>query len=299
MVVLAEYDACTRRPWTPWEDTRVRQARERGTAWPAVARELGRTHESTKHRARVLRAVEPRDARQPWSGQDDEGLLRAHGAGRLEVFLASSGRTPGAAQARLSRLGVLQRPPQPAPEPSRRPSQTWTPREDQVVLDGYRWCDLVDLATRLDRTSNAVRRRALRLGLGGPRQPAAEGVLHGPYPQPLGPTDHDRPWSERELAALACLLDQGLTYEMVADYLDRSHHAVNQKARGLGLRSSRGPGGSSGPRWSGLHLDFLTLNAHVMTLGEIAWRLGRSRHSVRQRLGKIEPQQTHGTGVRQ
>lgn len=290
MAALAEYEPCERRPWTPGEDAGIREAHAAGTPWPEVARELARTYDSVKGRSKKLRAVDAREARRPWSAEDDDEVLVAYAAGQMADFLASSGRTSMAAMARLSRLGATpQRTRPPRPEPTLR---RWSAEDDALLLAHYPDDDLRVLADRLGRTTQSVKKRAQVLGVrrSPPRPRLPDEVLLGPYqPQAAPSFEADQRWTAGELEALARLLDEGATVEQAAEELDRSCDAVKWRCRTLRLRS-RGPGSVQGAPWGPVQLAFLTANYELMPVGEVAWRLGRTRHAVRMRAERLRAQ---------
>jgi hypothetical protein len=45
-----------------------------------------------------------------------------------------------------------------------------------------------------------------------------------------------------------------------------------------------------GAPWGPVQLSFLTANYELMPVGEVAWRLGRTRHAVRMRAGRLRAQ---------
>lgn len=160
------------------------------------------------------------------------------------------------------------------------------------MLAHYPDDDLQVLADRLGRTRASVKKRAQVLGVrrSPPRSEPPDEVLRGPYQPQAAPFEVDQRWTAGELETLAQLLDEGATIEQAAEELGRSHNAVKWRCYSLRLRSARGRGGGQGAPWGPAQLAFLAANYELMPVGEIAWRLGRTRHAVRMRAERLRAQ---------
>jgi hypothetical protein len=324
-MLLGEYEAGQSRPWTPEEEAHLREARVAGTPWPQVARQLGRTLDQVKGRAKLIRAVEPRTARRTWTPDEDAAAVAAYRAGRVEQFAAESGRPLGGVLMRMTRLGERERrlwtsaelddvrrscplqPPAEIAERLDRPvdevrrvirelglqevavyrNRRWTKAEDDALRRS--WPDGPGVAVAATgRTLDAVHKRAWVLGLKADLE-TGEPPLQGPYfGSEMRPP---RRWSAEDDALLVELLGDGLVLNDAAGLLGRSYESARQRARAIGARSRRGRGGQAHEGfhrpWPLDHLAFLRRNLGDMSHQEIAWRLDRTTSSVRNRAERM------------
>ena len=98
-----------------------------------------------------------------WTAEDDDRLRAGWGLEPLARIAPAFGRSQACVQNRARKLGLV------AHDPSRRFLTTpWTDADDRLLRDGWRRIDSRTLAEQLQRSHDAICRRARKLGLDGP-----------------------------------------------------------------------------------------------------------------------------------
>ena len=249
------------RPWSELEDTLLRLAGETGIPATDLAPRLRRPVESVRARRRQLRLTRPPAAR--YSDEDDAILRAGwHSSGDVEAFAVELGRTPDALRLHARRLGLHRPPPRhrwtsaedatvrdgyadglsceeiAASLPQRSATavaararklglatyaRRWTPQDDDLLRALLQIRTLDDTARFLGRTPEAIRRRADKLALPPPAEPATPRA--------------GMPWTAAEDERL--MLHAALSPATLAALVGRSDRAVVTRLRRLGLRAGR------------------------------------------------------------
>jgi len=254
------------RRYEAWEDQEIRETWSDARGLPHLAARLHRSPDAIRIRAQALGVHVPR-ARRRWRASEDQTLRDgyAHGLTCAEISHALPGaHTPGAVSARARKLGLTSY------------AQTWNAEQDELLRQAITTSATVDdLAAVLTRSSEAVRRRAQKLGLPAPSQAAsARSGLR---------------WARFEDVLL--IENPGVQPGVLARRLGRSDHAVRRRQRLLGVRTgSRSPhyapaNGAMAPAEERLILRELNVDAGKSggRLLALAGRLGRSPAELRQR----------------
>jgi len=131
-----------------------------------------------------------------------------------------------------------------------------------------------DVAKMLGRTSEAIKRKARKLGL---LKDYAGGYRPRRWRNPAT-------WSKEDIRLLKKLYPKTPNKE-IATKLKRTLGAVVTKAADLGLRKSEGIAGQS---WTEKEINFLKKSYEYMTARQIGEKLGRSDHSVRRMASIIQ-----------
>lgn len=233
--------------------------------WLGLGRSAGTQTLSARVRAQALGVHVP-PARRRWRASEDQTLRDGYARGLtcVEISHALSGaHTPGAVSARARKLGLTSY------------AQTWNAEQDELLRQAITTSATVDdLATVLTRSSEAVRRRAQKLGLPAPSQAAnARSGLR---------------WARFEDVLL--IENRGVQPGVLARRLGRSDHAVRRRQRLLGVRTgSRSPhyapaNGAMSPAEERLILRELNVAGKSGgRLLALAGRLGRTPAELRQR----------------
>lgn len=150
---------------------------------PSVIRAL---YTAVQHLRQVQAKAEqsvpsPPKAYQAWNVEEDQELIRQFNANiPIKTIADSHGRTRGAIQSRLIRLGLIDPPLSPQPLDAKTPptpqwwkeqgrtqvGKAWTLGEDEALLRDFRsGIPLEELASRLKRGVNAVEVRLVKLGV--------------------------------------------------------------------------------------------------------------------------------------
>jgi hypothetical protein len=240
------------RRWTAPDDAQLARLYGGGVAVVEIAARLERSEDAVNARRRQL-ALPARRAQAAWSGREDAMLAAANRAGLPAWVVAERIRRPvGQIRWRRRALGL-----------SAAPARAYSAGDDAAIRAAYNdRADLQDLATRLGRTTGALRLRATKLG------------LHRADRRPR--------WSLSEDATVRDGYDTGLSCREIARELaGRTPAAVAARAHKLGLATH-------GRRWTAADDERLRLLAAHHTLDELARRLGRTPDAVRQRAAKLE-----------
>ncbi len=226
------------RPWTEHEDELIRRLRLSGALLPAIAAELGhRTPDAVARRIQLImkKGVRKPSTRHaaaglrnapPWTEHEDELIcrLRLSGAPLPAIAAELHHRTPDAVARRIQNLikrGAVPR--RRVVDPTRK---RWTKREDGLLRKmRARGATLSDIAVKLDRTFNAVARRAHDL--------IALGAV-----ERCGSERRPKSWSAEEDRLLDDLRNEGKTMQEVALLLGRTRDSVNHRVADL-LRQGR------------------------------------------------------------
>lgn len=177
----------------------------------ALARRLGRTPDALRLRARALAVYDP-PRRHRWTESEDAVVRDGYTTALpcAEIARQLPHRSPASVAARARKLGVA------------RYARRWSAEDDRGLVHLTATGGTIeDVAQKLSRTPEAIRRRAARLGTTPPAQARA----------PRGGT----PWTPAENELLR--LHHALNPARLAQLLGRSDGAVCQRLRALGLRT--------------------------------------------------------------
>jgi hypothetical protein len=239
------------RRWTKSEDAALARLYRNGVAVREIAERLGRTVDAVNVR-RVYLDIPSRRARASWSEREDAVLAAATRAGLPAWVVAERlGRPLGQVRWRRRALGLA--------VSAARPYSAADDAAIRVIFrdDG----DVQELAARLGRSPEALRLRAVKLGVYRPAR--------------------RRRWSAGEDAAVRDGYDSGLSCERIARELPgRTPAAVAARARKLGLATHA-------RRWTALDDERLRHLAGRYPVEELARRLGRTPDALRQRASKL------------
>ena len=200
------------RPYLAHEDEAIRVClAERGDLG-ALGRRLGRSPDAVRLHAQQLGIYRPTPRRR-WTDWEDalirDGYTSALGCAQIARQLPH--RSAASVPARASKLGLATY------------ARRWSIQDDQRLAQlTARGATLEDVAQRLGRTPEALRRRAARLGAKPPR----------PAPAPR----RARHWTGEEDELLR--LHHALNPARLAELLGRSDAAVCRRLCALGLRAS-------------------------------------------------------------
>jgi hypothetical protein len=177
-----------------------------------LARELGRTPDALRLRARGLGLHRP-PPRRRWTPAEDaivrDGYTRGLACGEIADSLPD--RSPTAVAARARKLGLATY------------ARRWTPQDHARLRALLQLRTVDDTARLLGRTPEAIRRRAAKLAL--------------PPPTERGTPRATMPWTAAEDELLR--LHAALSPSVLADLVGRSDRAVVTRLRRLGLRAGR------------------------------------------------------------
>ena len=300
------------RPWSELEDTLLRLAGERAIPATELAPRLRRPVESIRARRRQLRLARPASPR--YTDRDDAILReRWSSGGNIEALAVELGRTPDALRLHARRLGLHRPPPRrrwASPEdaivrdgyadglscdeiaaslPQRSATavaararklglatyaRRWTPQDDDLLRALLQTRALDDIARFLGRTPEGIRRRADKLALQPPAEPARPRA--------------GMPWTAAEDELLR--LHAALNPSMLAALVGRSDQAVVTRLRRLGLRAGR---------WRSPHhptptRGHLTPGERALVERELRVRGSRALPAVERRLERpLDPRKAH------
>lgn len=196
------------------EDDALRALVAEGGSLQDLADRLGRSEQALRLRARKLGVLDCRP-RSRWTPEEDRLLRACYAAGLTCSAIAAElphDRSVEAVAARARRLALATY------------ARQWAPAEDERLRTLVRaGTPLEDAALALDRTPEALRRRARKLGLEAPPARARAGKV--------------RPWTEREDRLLRAT--PGVNPAALAAALGRSDRAVLHRRRQLGLHEGR------------------------------------------------------------
>lgn len=207
------------RLWTEKEDRLMRQHYRRKTV-KEIAGMLGRSTNSVQKRAQDLNIAGARNtqgAPRKWAPEEDRIVRRHHKRLTPEEIAEKLGRTPGAVTARIKTLKLG-----PPPKKREHDHRPWLPEEEDLLRKEYGKVRGRDLAGKLGRSVRAIRVRALHLGLAESR----------PRSSPI------QPWTAKEDKLLRKLYGT-LTYDEIAERMDRTLLSVQGRVRVLGIQKRR------------------------------------------------------------
>ncbi len=153
--------------------------------------------------------------------------------------------------------------------------RSWTNKEVEQLIKVYGKMPNREIAEMMNRTTNSIRRKAIRLGITD-KAPVS------------------KKWTEEETKTLIRLWDT-MEVEGIAEKLGRSVNSVNHKASRLGISSPRAP-------WTEDEIDYLSNSWGKFKLETLCKNLGRSKYSVLDmavrvlKLGPSTQNQGHLTG---
>lgn len=212
------------RPYLAHEDGAIRSCvAERGNL-VVLARCLGRSPDAVRLRAQHLGVHRPQP-RHRWAAWEDALLRDGYTSAQscAEIARQLPQRSPGSVAARARKLGLTTY------------ARRWSTQDNQrLAYVTARGLTLEEVAQRLGRTPEAIRRRAARLGT----QP----------PPPAPAPRRARRWTAEEDDLLQ--LHHALNPARLAELLGRSDAAVCRRLCWLGLRASaqRSPHHPASPR---------------------------------------------------
>lgn len=244
-----------RRRWTQHEDSLVRDA-FRKVKTIEIANRLSRTRSAVDQRALkvlLLPRVGTRPRGRRWERSDEEFLRENYGrtpAGQIATALS---RTPSSIQGRASHLHLTR-------TTARRFNMPWTEVDERYLLANYGRSTLTEIASRLNRTSIAVRLRAYRPRWGVRPSVRARNI-----------------WSTSDDELLRANYGQVPTARL-AQRLRRTVSSINCRAFTLGL--TRHFTRSPAKEWRKDEDDFLRAQYGRIRPSEIGKRIGRTRPSI-------------------
>lgn len=202
------------RPYRPDEDAQIRRCVEGGGDLVSLAGRLGRSPDALRLHAQHLGLLHP-VSRRRWAEWEDAVLRDGYTSALpyAEIARQLPHRTPTGLAARARKLALISY--------ARRWSSVEDQRLAQLTASGR---SLEEIAQRLGRTPEAIRRRAKGLGIAPPR----------PAPAPR----RTRRWTNEEDELLR--LHHALNPARLAELLGRSDVAVCRRLCVLGLRASAG-----------------------------------------------------------
>jgi len=202
------------RPYRVDEDDALRALVADGGRFEDLAVRLGRSAQALRLRARILGLLGSQ-RRWRWTAEEDRLLRAGYAAGLTCVAIAAElpcARSAEAVAARARNLGLATY------------ARLWTAADDERLRALSRaGASLEDAAQHLQRTPQALRRRARKLGVAAPVRRAR--------------ANDGRPWTEREDALLRAT--PAANPGALAKALGRSDHAITSRRRKLGLREGR------------------------------------------------------------
>ena len=260
------------RPYLPHEDEAIRLYLSEGGDLIALARGLGRSPDALRLHAQHLRLHRPQP-RHLWAEWEDAVVRDGYTSALpcAEIARQLPQRTATSVAARARKLGLISY------------ARRWSTYDDQRLMRlAARGSTLEDVAQRLGRTPEAIRRRASRLGV---EPPAA-----APAPRQA------RRWTreEDELLRLHYALNPG----RLAELLGRSDGAVCRRLCAIGLRaraqrSPHHPGNGRVVPAAARRAAQASRNSIGSARGPI--QVGTSREAVAQDAG---PARMYGSGAR-
>lgn len=292
--------------WQPHQDALLARLYDAGTPLRQIAERLQRSEDAVTNRRHVLGI---HDRRGRWSPAQDAVIVTAAEAGLQTSSVAAHLGLP-ADRVRRRRAQLVG---------ARPPSRRYDAAEDEAIRGLWaRQGDVEALARRLGRSAEAIRLRALALGVHEPvarkRWTATEDdalldgyaaglsgpqitgrLLHGrtngaaeARAAKLGLGNYARRWSERDDRRLIALASAGVPIYETSLYLVRSQEALRQRARRLGI--SPPPVGAqprAGQPWR-LEEDTVLRSRASSSPAVLSRVLGRSDQAVRCRMEELD-----------
>ena len=186
--------------WTAEADARLREMRDAGLPWTAIAEALGRSVDAVKSRAKRKGTAEPAKRapladgdlvpetpidtavlatlpeRRPWTQAEDDWLAGTYGSTapypRDDAAIAATLHRPvESIKRRATIIGLAPLYPPHPPSPPRPERHHWTPEEDATLRRAWPDGDVSAIADALGLVAMDVRRRAGQLGLMAPARP--------------------------------------------------------------------------------------------------------------------------------
>lgn len=200
------------RPYLPDEDDAIRGCVGWNGDLIALARSLGRTPDALRLRARALGVYDP-PRRHRWTEWEDAVVRDGYTSGLpcAEIAHQLPQRSSASVAARARKLGLVSY------------AGRWSTQDQlrlmQLTITGS---TIEDAAQKLNRTPEAIRRRAARLGIAPPAKARA--------------SRDGRRWTPAEDELLR--LHHALNPARLAQLLGRSDGAVCLRLRALGLRAA-------------------------------------------------------------
>ena len=199
------------RPYRTDEDEAIRVCLGQGGDLNTLVHRLGRSPDALRLHAQHLGLHHPQPRRR-WAEWEDAVLRDGYTSALpcAEIARQLPQRTPTSVAARARKLGLISY------------ARRWSTDDDQRLMQlTARAATLEDVAQRLGRTPEAIRRRAARLAIESP----------SPAPAPR----QARRWSREEDELLR--LHHALNPARLAELLGRSDVAVCQRLCAIGLRA--------------------------------------------------------------
>jgi hypothetical protein len=256
--------------WLPDENDRLRAMFFADEPIAAIAEQLGRPFHGV--RAQIDKFGLRRNSTRPWTDMEDAELFRRYGTTSAARLALDLGRSVSAVYARAGLLELSETMP-----------ADYDGWEDAQIRAGYgRGVPVGQIATLIGRPLLGVRSRASDLGLRHKCSPAG--------------------WSEEEITRALELAQAGHRYQAIVEQLVADGFP-RRSTRGFGLKiRAVGYGRGWGRKWLPEE-DELLRRAYAAgaSLTPLLDRLGRSRTSIRWRVGYLGLQGTHANknGFRQ
>lgn len=258
------------RHWTDAEDEYLEH--EYGHApISEIARELNRSAGAIKYRVSELRLKgSPRLEsvyNRRWTNSEIEYLEHAYGREQTSKIAQELNRTESAicSQARELRL----------PSAKRKVTlrgRRWTDAELQYLKEAYGRKPLSEIARELDRTGEAIRKRAQQLHL--------HHALDAKHVA-------SRQWTDDEIQYIKDVYGRTPASE-IAQKLDRTEASIRAKAFKLQLKRAPEEKGLTRDRWTTAELEYLKSVYGLKPTSTIARELGRTEATVRNRAHRLK-----------
>lgn len=249
-------------PWLEPEIAQVRRLVASGAPPKMIAKIMGRSPGSVRSLMRRLGLKRPRSVRpkiRPWSDEEVRRVVALRNKGMMiSEICRATGRSKSSVRYALRLAGSSDRF---GAKVTNRHKSPWTPEEDARLKAGYAKGEpIVKIAKMLGRHEEAIRRRAIKLGVHHPESP--------------------RRWTQGEDSILRVMVRAGAPVHEICATLRRSRVSIHRRMSALGLRMA----GEWLPEEDEALLAMCQAGRHIAV---IAAALGRTVAAVRHRKERL------------